>query len=108
MKTLIVAGLMAITSVTALAQSGNGETWGQSVTSNGPGLTRAQVVAELHEALVNNTIAYGELASNHNAAPSVSVLSRRQVVEEVLALRKAGKLHINGERSPGDYNRGKL
>ena len=50
MKTLIVAGLLAITSVAALAESGNGETWGHQVASSGPSLTRAQVIAELREA----------------------------------------------------------
>ncbi|MDP2405840.1 DUF4148 domain-containing protein [Hydrogenophaga sp.] len=108
MKTLIVAGLLAITSVAALAESGNGETWGHNVASSGPSLTRAQVVAELREAQANNTIAYGEHASKHTASPSVSVLTRRQVRDEVLALRKAGQLPVHGERSPGDYSPGQL
>jgi hypothetical protein len=108
MKTLIVAGLLAITSVAAVAESGNGETWGHNVASSGPSLTRAQVVAELREAQANNTIAYGEHASKHTTRPSVSVLMRRQVRDEVLTLRKAGQLSVSGESSPGDYSPGQL
>ena len=108
MKTLIIASLLAASSTFAFASSGNSETWEIAADSKGSTLTRAQVINELHEARVNNTIAYGEHASKHNAKPSVSVLSRRQVVEEVLALRKAGKLPVDGERSPGDYNHSQL
>jgi hypothetical protein len=109
MKTLLIAGLLAITSVAAVAESGNGETWGHQVASSGPSLTRAQVIAELREAQANNTIAYGEHASKHIApAPSPSMLTRREVRNEVLALRKAGQLPVHGERSPGDYSPGQL
>ena len=107
MKTAIVAGLLAVTSLTsvaAFAASGNGETWGHNVASSGPGLTRAEVISGLREAQANSLIAYGENTSKHAASPSVSMLTRRQVRDEVLVQRKAGQLPVRGERSPGDYS----
>lgn len=102
MKTLLVAGILAITAVSAFAEPGNGETWGHQVTSSGPSLTRAQVLAELREAQANNTIAYGEHASKHaRVSPRTSVLTRRQVHEDVMAMQQASRFPASGEHSGG-------
>lgn len=98
MKAILVAGLLAITSVAAFAGSNNGETWGQNVASSGPSLTHAQVVAELHEAQANNTIAYGEQASKPlHVSSRTSVLTRHQVRDGVLAMEQAGQFPASGE-----------
>ncbi len=103
MKNLIIASLMAVTSLGAMANSSIGENWGQDMVRNGPGLTRAQVVAELREALGNGTIAYGEATPASNSAPLTSALTRRQVRDEVQALRKAGKLPVHSERGRAQF-----
>lgn len=103
MKNLIVAGLMAITSLGAMANSDIGEAWGQNAVSSGPSLTRAQVIAELREAQVNGTIVYGEATPTFNATPSTSTLTRRQVREEVQALRLLGKMPNHGERGRAQF-----
>ena len=100
MKNILVAGLLAITTVAAVAGSDTGETWGQNVASIGPSLTRAQVVAELHEAQANNTIAYGEQASKPlRVSPRTSVLTRHQMRDNVLAMHQAGQIPASGELS---------
>lgn len=103
MKNLIVAGLMAVTSLGAMANSNIGEAWGQDAVSGGPGLTRAQVIAELREAQANGTIAYGEATPTSNATSLTSTLTRRQVREEVQALRRAGQLPVHSERGSARF-----
>lgn len=108
MKTVIVAGLLAITSVAAMADHGNSETWGQDAPNTGVSRTRAEVVAELQEARDNRTIAHGEYAAPTIAAPSASPLTRRQVLDEVMAMRKAGQLPVHGDYSRGHNGAGRL
>lgn len=110
MKTVIVAGLLTITSVAAMADYGNSETWGQDTPNSGVSRTRVEVVAELREAQANNTIAYGEHAAPTIAVPSASTLTRRQVLDEVAAMRKAGQLPLHGDysRSRGYNGAGRL
>jgi hypothetical protein len=101
MKAVLVAGLLGVSSFAALAQSGNGETWGQNLTSGGEQLTRSQVVAALHEAQARQAIAFGELSSGDVVAAPASALSRNQVRSEVMSMRSAGRHPALGEHSPG-------
>lgn len=98
MKTLIVATLLAATTFAASAQSGNGETYGQNSPTFGSEKSRAEVIVELRAAQDINSIAYGEHSQQSVLAqPATSGLTRQQVLQEVAALRKAGKLPVNGE-----------
>lgn len=103
MKTLIFASLLAVTSVSALAQSGNGETWGHNPPTTGEAKTRVEVLAELRKAKANNSIAYGEHSSKQSRFPQTAThLTRSDVLMEVAELRSAGDLYINGET--GSYH----
>jgi len=99
MKTALIAGLMAFTSFAALAQSGNGETWGQNLVPSGDPLTRSQVVAELQQAQANREIAFGEFSPGKIEAAPASARSRSEVRDEVMAMRNAGRHPARGELS---------
>lgn len=98
MKTLLIAGILAVSSLGASAQSGNGETWGHDTASSGVAKARSEVVQELRAALANQAIAYGEGPFvNAQAARASSTLTRSQVMAEVQSLRQQGRLQENGE-----------
>lgn len=108
MKTLIIASALALTSVASFAGTTNGETWGQQTSASGPSLTRAQVVADLQTAQVNQTMAYGEHAAPDMIPAASSTLLRRSVRQAVVSQRHVGQLPVSGERSMGDIFPGQL
>lgn len=98
MKTLIIASLLAASSAVAFAGSGNAQTWEPAAASTGSSLTRAQVIAELQEAQVNNQVAYGEFVPQ-SATPSATAMTRAQVRGELSAYLSAGHRPLHGNTS---------
>ena len=94
-KTLI-AGLFATVAATgAFAQEYNGEAFYQKPQRNFSTVTRAQVQAELKQALANGDVIVGE--TGYKVEQSQSTLTRAQVREEVLKAKAEGTLLRNGE-----------
>jgi|GEM_PF-3737444 len=100
MKTVLIASLLAATTFAASAMSGNHQIWSYQEAAAGPGKTRAEVIAELQVAksagLVN--LSDSEMRQAERAIlQSPSTLTRAQVQQEVIALRKQGLLDIQGD-----------
>lgn len=100
MKTALIATLLAATTFAASAMSGSHQVWAQQDVVNGPGKTRAEVIAELQLAKAAGLIHLSD--SEMRDAERVklqapSTLTRAQVQQEVIALRKQGLLDIQGD-----------
>lgn len=79
MKTQRIAGLFAPTSFAA----GSALTWGRPVAASGSGLSRAQVVAELAQAVAMGLLAFGKHAAKQSLLSNASGLGLQQVKQDV-------------------------
>lgn len=92
MKSLIITTILAASAFAASAQSGNGETYGHNSPTVGTSLTRAEVLADLREALNMDAIAYGDLAQAEST--NGRAVSREKVTADLRAAQEAGTIRF--------------
>lgn len=100
MKTAFIASLLVATSFAASAMSNNHQIWTYKDVAAGPGLTRAQVIAEMvaaKEAGQINLTEFDMRQAERQSQKPTSNLTRQQVQQEVVALRQQGLLDIQGD-----------
>lgn len=100
MKTALIASLLVATTFAASAMSGSHQVWAQQDVVNGPEKTRAEVIAELQVAKAAGLINLSDSQmrqAEREQLQTPSTLTRAQVQQEVIALRKQGLLDIQGD-----------
>lgn len=103
MKTLIIASLLAVSAFSANADSGNGETYGQTSPAIDSTLSRAEVMADAREASRMGWIAYGEAAPSFQYA-SVSPVSPEEVALELRTALHEGTIKQGDIENPSRYH----
>lgn len=101
MKTVLIASLLVATTFAASAMSGSHLMGSNKQAAAGPDKTRIEVMAELQAAkaagLFNISDSEMRDAERANIMNIRSNLTRQQVQQEVIALRKQGLLDIQGD-----------
>lgn len=103
MKTLIITSLLAVSAFSATADTGNGETYGQTAPAFDSTLSRAEVMAEAREASARGLIAYGE-ASPSFPSDSASPVSTAEVAQELRTALHEGTIKHGDIENPSRYH----
>jgi hypothetical protein len=103
MKTLIITSILAVSSFAALADSNNGETYGQTSLVLDSNLTRSEVVADTRQARSMGLIAFGEFSSPFR--PDVdSAISPAEVSMELRTALHEGTIQYGDNENPRKYH----
>lgn len=103
MKTLIIASLLAVSAFSAAADTGNGETYGQTSPALDSTLSRAEVMADAREASARGMIAYGEVSPSFPSA-SASPVSTAEVAQELRTALHEGTIKHGDIENPSRYH----
>lgn len=93
MKTLIITSLLTVSAFSATADSGNGETYGQTSPATGGTWSRAEVIADARQASDMGLIAYGEVSPSFQSASASSVSTAEVALELRTALHEGTIKH---------------
>jgi len=97
MKTTLIASVLIATSFAASAMSHDYQIWPQQQVASGPGLTRAQVIAEMVTAKEAGEINFSDhdiRQAERQSLQAKSTLTRQQVKQELVASRERGEWMI--------------
>ena len=103
MKSLIITGILAASSLTSFAGSSNGETYGQTSPALDSNLSRAEVVADMRDARDSGLIAYGEFSSPFQSG-SAGAVSTAEIVMELRTALHEGTIKIGDLENPSRHH----